>query len=99
MQKVVQCDDCDFVFVGQHGMKFLQRGIGMIVYELSHFLFIGSEFEFGSTFVLLGSDIARFPPLLTKVIDPRGTDRIFRGDRFAPHPCIAILQYSFSQIQ
>jgi hypothetical protein len=77
-------------------MKFLQRGIGMIVYELSHFLFIGSEFEFGSTFVCFGSNAPGLTPFFAKIIDPRGTDRIFRGDRFAPHPCIAIFQYALS---
>jgi len=41
LQKIMKCYYRYIVFIGQQGMKFHERRIGMLGNELSDFLFVG----------------------------------------------------------
>ena len=86
---------CYIVFVGQQGMKFNERRIGMVGNELSDFLFVRCYFIFPASFVFFGGDVTGFTALLTQEIDPRGTDALFFRDGLAGKTTIAIFQHAF----
>jgi hypothetical protein len=50
----VKGTDGNVFFVGQHGMKFEEGGIGMIGNELPYFLFIRCKFKWLPSFELFG---------------------------------------------
>jgi hypothetical protein len=81
---------------GQQGMEFDECSVGMIGDELSDFLLVGFEFGADSVTIFFGSDGAGFAALLSKSIDPGGTDAVFFCGVFAGHTVIAIFQNSFS---
>jgi len=60
MQEIVKCYYTNIVFIGQLCVKFFQCCIGMIGDELTYLFFVGSQFEFRSTFVRFGGDAACF---------------------------------------
>ena len=64
----------------------------MLGNELSHFLFVGSEFLFASAFVGFGSDVVGVFVLLAKIINAREADGIFFCDFFTFHTVMAIVQ-------
>ena len=85
--------------LGQHFTEFGECRVGMFGDKLPDFLFVGFEFWFRAVSLFLGGDGACLASFFAKVIDPRGTDRVFFGDILTTHSGIAILQNSFSQIQ
>ena len=64
----------------------------MVGDELSHFLFVGSEFLFTSAFVFFGRDVVCVFVLLAKVVDAGEADGIFVCDVFTFHAVAAIVQ-------
>jgi hypothetical protein len=81
-KELVKGVDGDVLFVGQHGMKFDEGGIGMIADELSDFLFVRFEFSFGTSFVLFRFDASGFTSSFPQVVDPGDADGIFSGGIF-----------------
>ena len=98
-QKIVKCNGGDVLFVRQHRMKFFECCVGVIGDEFANFFFVGSEFDFGTGFILFGSDAAGVSTLLEEIIDPGGTHGIFLGDFQAGQTGITVLHNSFSQIK
>jgi len=77
--------------------KYRERvRIRMVFDKLSHFLFIGGEFEFGTTPRVLGSDASRLLPLFNERIRPRATDVIVIDKIFDRDSCIIVIQNPFT---
>jgi len=94
----VQRRYCYIIFIGQQGVKFDQGGVGMFVNESSNFLFVGSQFQFGTGLILFRLDGIVFASLFEDCIDGCAADGVLCNDVFDECAFVIGVHDSFSQV-